>query len=467
MEVHDLTYGLANLAGYLVGLPRYYLDAASRKSTPVNYSYCSSVEDLRNLRTLFSLRHSIVADLREPEVYFCAMYDKASNPRAQAKELGIFNQVGTNPRARDVLNCVCGRIDTALSSELFRKLCGSVEVVKQLRWLFTFDLSTDTARRCDAIRTALAKAPRTRLVRILHPNMFLDDQTLLEVLSRHYIDAEPSEIFTITAYQGSHSEQAITIACAKGEPLVWLEETDQGSKSSVDPNGFRPSDAVLARKNEHKVFVDWQSLDRFCKSHSEVLIEVDSENMSCDSVVGVVKFVEQRSSCSVIVHGRELAPQYLEALQCGVGSPVQYLNADSVVQRKNTVDTRLIASAVYEANKYPERGLIIVSSDSDYYALTDVVPAEHLCFCYKSGITSSGYIEALKSIGCAVVDACCALAEITEEVVQKEYFLGVLTSVLPCLRDYYDNVHTISYKPSFEELCFSVGDDGKISVALK
>ena len=55
----------------------------------------------------------------------------------------------------------------------------------------------------------------------------------------------------------------------------------------------------------------------------------------------------------------------------------------------------------------------------------------------------------------------------TEEVVQKEYFLGVLTSVLPCLRDYYDNVHTISYKPSFEELCFSVGDDGKISVALK
>lgn len=462
-----MTYGLANLAGYLVGLPRYYLDASSRKSTPVDYGYCSSIESLRNLRTLFSLRHSIVMDLREPEVYFCAMYDKSSGPRAQAKELGIFNQVGTNPRVRDVLDCVCSRIDTLLSSELFRKLCGSAETVKQLRWLLTFDLSTDTARRCDTIRTALAKAPRTRLARILHPKMFLNDQTLLEVLGRHYTDSEPSETFTITAYQGNRGEQAVTIACSKGEPLMWLGETDQGPRLCSGSNGFGPSETMLARKNEHSVFVDWQSLDRFCKSHGEVLIEVDSENMSCDAVVGVVKFVEQRSSCSVIVHGRDLAPQYLEVLQCRVGSLVQYLNADSVVQHKNTVDTRLIASAVHEANKCPDRGLIVISSDSDYYALTDVVPAEHLCFCYKSGITSLGYIEALKSIGCAVVDACCALAEITEEVVQKEYFLGVLTSVLPCLRDYYDNVHTISYKPSFEELCFSVGDDGKISVALK
>ena len=467
MEVRDLTYGLANLAGFLVGLPKYYLDADTRRSTPINYGYCSSVEGLRNLRTLFSLRHSIVVDLREPDVYFCAMYDKASGSRAQAKELGIFNQVGTNPRARVVLDCVCERISAALSSELFCKLCGSVEVARQLRWLFTLDLATDMARRCDAMRTALAKAPRTRLARVLHPDMFLDDQTLLDVLGRHYTAEEHSETFTIIAYQGAHSEQAVTIACTVGDSLMWLEEPDPELSPGVVNNEVRRSTNVSSHRNEHKVFVDWRSLDGFCKSHEEILIEVDSENMSCDSVVGVVKFVEQRSSCSVIVHGRELAPQYLEVLQCRVGSPVQYLNADSIVQHKNTVDTRLIASAVHEANKCPERGLVVISSDSDYYALTDVVPAEHLCFCYKSGITSTGYIEALKSIGCTVVDACCALAKITEEVVQKEYFLGVLTSVLPCLRDYYDNVHTISYKPSFEELCFSVGDDGKISVALK
>lgn len=203
---------------------------------------------------------------------------------------------------------------------------------------------------------------------------------------RVYINCHPSpsmldsDYYLMFAVYKEHNRQLEDMQLYKGLPPSKAPKEDYGTISGTN-DALEFLKASLSDEGERRLAL------------------VDTQNMTASDVYEFLEWIRQEyptafQAVVLFVDGHEAYNWNIA--ESMIRFPVRRVTADRVLDGKSMVDTILVATAIQTFYAHGVDSLYIISGDSDFLPLADILPDVKLCFCGKAGSTSRRAIEFTK-----------------------------------------------------------------------
>lgn len=224
----------------------------------------------------------------------------------------------------------------------------------------------------------------------------------------------------------------------------------------------------------------------FIESSEKTAIAVDCENSNPFKLYSVLKGLNQVELAKIekiTLYDDPNTTAGWDWLSKFTQIPVEHIEIDRVTDRKSLVDLRMTASVVTNFYRDGITSFIIVSSDSDFWALIESLPKAHFLVMYEYEKCGTSIKNALTQHGiyyCAIDDFCSAATEDMKRAVlfaELEKHLPTIygESPLELTQKIYEDTRVTATKKEMENFCnryvktlrLKVNSEGKFVIEIQ